>query len=304
MQLLQKLLPTIINIQEIPNKSFIEKEVSLHMLRLDEIDPVVSGNKLFKLQNFIKEALSSQKKIITFGGAFSNHLAATAAMCKELQIENIAIVRGEKPASLSHTLKACKKNGMQLEFISRQAYRLINQQDFLNELQNKYGDHILIPEGGFSTTGVEGAAGIAGLYRAYNFSHICCAAGTATTLAGLVKASAPGQQIIGFSALKNPDDFYDRMQLLLPGDDHKNYVLVKDYHFGGYAKTNKALFDFMNSFFEEYKIPTDFIYTAKMMYGIFDLIEKDFFLPKSKILCIHTGGLQGNLSLKKGMLNF
>ena len=136
------------------------------------------------------------------------------------------------------------------------------------------------------------------------FTHICCPVGTATTMAGLVKSARGNQKIIGFSALKSLSDFERRINFLLNNAAQENYTLISDYTFGGFAKKNEILILFMNNFYSDFAIPTDFVYTGKMMFGIFDLIEKNYFKPGDKVLCIHTGGLQGNVSLPAGTLNF
>lgn len=294
-----------VDIDKIENDLTKEKNISVSILRLDKIHHEISGNKLFKLHIFLQQALASpHKTIVTFGGAYSNHLAATAAACKELNLKSIGIVRGEQARDLSHTLLFCKQKGMLLFFVSREMYDEKNSSEFKNDLIQKFGEHILIPEGGFSEEGVRGAEMISNFYKEKAFTHICCAVGTATTLAGLIRKSNTDQQIIGFSALKNLTDFEERIKFLLNNSSYKNLVLINDYHFGGYAKNNKELFAFMNEFYKTFKIPTDFVYTAKMMYGVLDMIKKNYFKPNSKILCIHTGGLQGNLSLPEKTLNF
>ncbi|HUS02886.1 MAG TPA: pyridoxal-phosphate dependent enzyme [Chitinophagaceae bacterium] len=271
---------------------------------MDKIHPEVPGNKFFKLYYFLTKAITEQKKIITFGGAYSNHLAATAKACKLYGISCIGIIRGERPGKLSHTLLFCMEQGMQLEFISRGDYRKKDDQDLKVKLTHTYGDHILIPEGGYSKEGMEGAALIANFYRTKEFSHICCSSGTSTTLAGLIKASEPRETIIGFSALKGITDCENRIAFLTGETSKGKFCFINDYHFGGYAKKSNELVCFMNKFYEAFAIPTDFIYTGKMMFGIFDLIKNNYFPEGSKILSIHTGGLQGNLSLPAGTLNF
>ena len=302
------LLPDIkeinVDIEKIQNDHTKENNVSLSILRLDKIHPDIPGNKFFKLYYFLEQAISRKKMIITFGGAYSNHLAATAIACKMIGIKCTGIVRGEEPKTLSHTLLFCKEQGMLLQFISREDYKSKNEEDFIIEPGGKLGDHIIIPEGGYSKEGAMGAALISNFYKNNSFTHICCAAGTGTTLAGLIKSSIPSQNIIGFSSLKHYDDFETRIEYLLGKSAAKNYFLVHDFHFGGYAKITTELISFMNKFYQEFGIPTDFVYTAKMMFGIFELIKIKFFPRGSKILCIHTGGLQGNLSLPPRTLNF
>ena len=292
-----------VDINEINNALITNKNISLFVLRLDKIDEKVSGNKIFKLYYFLKKAINLKLKIITFGGSHSNHLAATASACKTLCIDCIGIVRGEEAKNLSPTLLFCKDQGMRLKFISRINYNTKNQDEFKWNLQKEFGEHILIPEGGYSIEGVNGAALITGLFDD-TFTHVCCPVGTATTMAGLVKSAKVNQKLIGFSALKSLSDFESRMIFLLKNSLQKNYTLNTDYAFGGFAKKNENLISFMNTFYSDFAIPTDFVYTGKMMYGVFDLIKKNYFKAGDKVLCIHTGGLQGNLSLPAGALNF
>lgn len=301
----ESLIQKNIQIQQIKAEFISEKKLTVSILRLDLIHREISGNKLFKLYFFINEAIkSTHKKIITFGGAFSNHLAATAAVCKEYQLSCIGIVNGSKPAKPSHTLNYCEEMGMQLKFISRKEYYVKDQPHFIENLKQVYGDFIMIPEGGCSNEGMDGAALISNYYQQQSFTHICCAVGTGTTLAGLVKSSKQEQKIIGICAAKNIEEIENKINILLGTATKNNYELLQDSHLGGFAKKAPALFDFMNQFFKDHAIPLDFVYTAKMMSGVYDLIHKNYFTKGSKIICIHTGGLQGNLSLPSGTLNF
>ena len=294
-----------VTIDKIENEFTKEKNVSVSMLRLDLLHPVISGNKLFKLYYFLIDAIKSQnKKIITFGGAYSNHLAATAAACKENNLSCIGIVNGSKPEKLSHTLLFCRQMGMQLEFITREQYSKKNETPFIENIKQRYSGCILIPEGGYSRKGIDGAALISNYYKPYDFTHICCATGSGTTLAGLIGSSDPQQKIVGISVVKNMRDIEMKMECFNRSHTIKNYVLLQDYHFGGFAKKTPVLIDFMNNFFNDHRIPLDFVYTGKMMFGVNDLIRNNYFSEHSKVLCIHTGGLQGNLSLPPRTLNF
>lgn len=290
-------------IVQLKDELFEKNGLKVSMLRLDEIHPVISGNKFFKLSYFLKEAKESvHKTIITFGGAYSNHLAATAFACEKMNLRSVGIVRGEKPKVLSHTLQFCVQHGMQLEFISRSLYKNIDK-EFFKELKNKYGEHILIPEGGFSVKGKQGASLINEYFNDKNFTHVCLPVGTATTFAGIVDFNESESAIIGFGVLKNLDDIPERFEELKVNSS-KIYSFIGDYHFGGYAKKSDELLSFMNQFYSNHSIPLDFVYTAKMMFGMYDLISKKYFEPGSKILCVHTGGLQGNDSLSKESLLF
>lgn len=279
----------------------VEKNIELSMLRLDEIHDVISGNKFYKLIYFLEEAaMSSHKTVITFGGAYSNHLAATAYACEEAGINCIGIVRGEKPLLLSPTLLFCKNLGMRLEFISRTQFKSIADESFIAELEKQYGNHILIPEGGFSEKGARGASLITQYFKE-TYSHVCLAVGTATTFAGILSGVGNKSKLIGIDILKNRNDIEERLQFLKAGA-YANYEIVNDYHFGGYAKNTTELLQFMNDFYQKHTIPLDFVYTGKMMFGVYDLLSKNYFPKGSKILCLHTGGLQGNQSLPIGTL--
>lgn len=288
--------------QTLDCKLLQEKGIRLHLLRLDTIHPVISGNKLFKLQYFL-EGITDQA-VITFGGAYSNHLVATAYACKEKNIPCIGIVRGDRPLQLSHTLQHCIEYGMQLDFTSREAYDQKDSAPFIDNLKSTYTNCIIIPEGGYDITGAKGAAGIMD-HIPDEVTHICCALGTATTVAGLLLQIKAHQKIIVFPALKGLNDIEQRLRFLTNSTFDPGQIHIKDnYHFGGYAKKTNELISFMNDMYNEHQLPTDFVYTGKMMYGIMDMIKNNFFEPGSAVCCIHTGGLQGNLSLPKSTLTF
>lgn len=277
---------------------FIEKNIEVAVLRLDKIHPVISGNKWFKLQFYLEEAKQLQKKTVaTFGGAWSNHIVATAAACRQNDLNSVGIIRGEEPAELSATLRYARESGMQLFFISRDDYR--NKK--IPEALSKEGFYF-IPEGGYGEKGAEGAATILNHCEKKYFSHYCCAVGTGTMMAGLIRASSNNQQVIGISILKNNLELEENIKALDHGKE--NFRLFHNYHFGGYAKYNSGLIRFMNEFYLRNHIPSDFVYTGKLFFAIQDLIATNFFPAGSKVLIIHSGGLQGNSSLPKGTLIF
>ena len=292
-------------VEILQDELFEQKNISVSVLRLDKIHPIVSGNKLFKLHYFLQEAiLSTHKTIITFGGAYSNHLVATAFACQAYQLKSIGVVRGEKPAQLSATLQQCIDYGMQLKFISREDYGKKVEDNFIEELKKEFGQCIIIPEGGYDTLGTNGAALIYKLIKENNYTHICTATGTATTLAGLLQG-AGNQKIIGVPVLKGMADIEERINFLCNnGFKKKHLVIFNNYHFGGYAKTTPELINFMNYLWQQHHLPTDFVYTAKLFFAIWDKVKNNYFNTDSKILCLHTGGLQGNYSLPKGTLLF
>lgn len=276
-----------------------EKKIHASVLRLDKLHPEVSGNKFFKLRYYLEEARRLGKQhIITYGGAWSNHIAATAAACRMDGFSCTGIIRGERPAVLSRTLETAAAMGMKLVFLSRT--------DFAQQKRTggpgDANDYI-IPEGGYGNTGAAGAATIISHTDAASFTHICCAAGTGTMTAGLLMQANASQQVISISVLKNNGSLEQDILALL---ENKNAqpVIFHDYHFGGYAKHTPALLQFMNEWYVHTGIPSDFVYTGKFFFAINDLVEKDFFPPGSRLLLIHSGGLQGNASLRKGTLIF
>ncbi len=295
-----------ITIERLEDDLFAQKGISVDILRLDKLHPVVSGNKLFKLYYFLKSALeSSHKHIITFGGGWSNHLVATAFACRELGLRCTGIVRSEVPDTLSRTLQQCRELGMHLQYAGRSMYNQKETTVFQQGLTEQYGPHLLVPEGGYHPMGVKGAALIMNQVQQSSYSHIACSLGTATTVAGLISAAGENQLVMGFCALKGMTDIDKRLEYLLGGNYNKAAFLpVYDYCFAGYAKKDPAVFSFMNQVWQQQQVPTDFVYTAKMLYGVFDLARKGFFTPGSRVICVHTGGLQGNLSLPVETLTF
>ncbi|MEO5501151.1 MAG: pyridoxal-phosphate dependent enzyme [Ginsengibacter sp.] len=292
--------PQINNIKEV---FFSEKQVTVDILRLDKVHQFISGNKIFKLQYYLERALANKiKTIMTLGGAYSNHLAATAYACKKCGIKSIGIVRGEEPKSLSPTLQFCLQHDMQLKFAERQLYQNISKGEVgkIDWLED-FKDFIVIPEGGYGSEGRHGAESITTFFDENSYKHICVPVGTATTLAGIVNKTS-NSKVLGFPALKGLNDIQERMLSL--GTGKTNWEIIHGYHFGGYARYDEKLIHFMSEFYNEHHIPLDFVYTGKMMYGIYDLIKNNYFQNSARILCIHTGGLQGNKSLSENLLPY
>lgn len=285
-------------------KFLSNSDVQVDVLRLDLIHPVISGNKWFKLKEYLKEAKCLNKKIIlTFGGAFSNHIIAAAAATKQNGFKSIGIIRGEKPTNLSHTLKDAMNFGMDLYFVSRKDYKKKNIPPEVFERYSKQ-DFYLINEGGYGAKGVQGAKNILQHIKASVYSHIISVAGTGTTLAGLIEASAKHQIITGISSMKNNYSLQQEIEKFLSTENKQRFKLIHDYYFGGYAKHSQKLFDFMNEWYRLTGIASDFVYTGKLFFAVNDLLEKKYFPPGSNLLIIHSGGLQGNQSLPKGTLIF
>lgn len=284
------------NIQ-IDNQVFIKPEYLTHTH--------ISGNKYRKLKYNIIETIRQKKDtLLTFGGAYSNHIAATAYAGKENGLKTIGIIRGDELENIietNPTLKFAKANGMHLHFISREAYRMKEKPKSIEKLVEKFGDFYLIPEGGTNQLAVKGCEEILNKEDT-NYDFICCSIGTGGTICGLINTSRSHQKILGFPALKG--DFLRQDIRKFAKQD--NWELITDYHFGGYGKIKPELITFINTFKTKYKVPLDPIYTGKMLYGIYDMKAKGFFPNKAKILAVHTGGLQGisgmNLKLmQKGL---
>ena len=277
-------------------------DIQIDILRLDAIHPVISGNKWFKLKYHIEEARKkSFSSLITFGGAYSNHIVATAFTARESGLKSTGIIRGERPAELSPTLKDAEYYGMQLMYTPRYLYN--DTEQLLSLMDMDISDTYIVNEGGKGTQGVMGAEEILNLADKSNYSHIACAVGTGTMLSGIINAALPHQEIIGISSLKGDDTLTASIRKFTKASSAYFNILF-DYHFGGYAKKTPELIDFMNEFYLKTNIPTDFVYTGKLIYGIFDLLKKGYFPGKSRILIIHSGGLQGNRSLTPGTLTF
>ena len=282
-----------IETKEISLSLLDEKEVRLFIKRIDKIHPFVSGNKWFKLKyNLLEAKKQGLNTLLTFGGAYSNHISATAFAAKEKGINSIGIIRGEEHLPLNPTLRFAIDNGMKLHYISRSNYKEKTSANFLEALKNQFGDFYLIPEGGTNELAIQGATEI--LDENDIQDYICCAIGTGGTIAGIINASNDKQTVIGFPAIKG---FEQLEKDINNWTNATNYKFINDYVGNGYAKINKDLVVFINEFNARHNIPLDAIYTGKMMMGILDLVTKDYFPKGSSILGIHTGGLQGN----KGM---
>ncbi|MFN5423416.1 MAG: 1-aminocyclopropane-1-carboxylate deaminase/D-cysteine desulfhydrase [bacterium] len=290
-------------IQFFQDEATEKHELSCAMLRIDLLHPVVSGNKIFKLNHYLKEAISKKKRgIVTFGGYHSNHLVASAYAAKQSNLESIGIVRGEKPNYLSHTLNDCISYEMELKFSTRQEFDSIN----IENIKNAYPDHLVIQQGGYGKPGMLGAMDILRIDGTEKFDFIMAACGTGTMGAGLISAASLNQKIILLSVLKDNFSILDEVNALIDdaGINPSAFEILFDFHLGGYAKQHQQLFECMNTFYGKHQIPTDFVYTGKMIYGFYQLAASNFFPKKSKILLVHSGGLQGNRSLTENQLIF
>lgn len=276
----------------------IDETVFMEVKREDLIHPMISGNKYRKLKYNVLLALDKgYDTLLTFGGAFSNHIAAVAAVGNVYGLKTIGIIRGEELSNKidgNPTLSQAKKNGMTFKFVSRSDFRLKTEDCFLMDLKNEFGKFYTIPEGGTNDLAVKGCEEIL-TEEDKKFDYVCAPVGTGGTLSGLINSSMPNQKILGFSALKG--DFLN--EDISKFAKQENWELIDEYHFGGYAKINAELVAFVNEFNAVNGIPLDPIYTGKMLFGIMDMIKRGYFPKNSKILVIHTGGLQGIEGMNK-----
>lgn len=270
----------------------LPKGITLEIKREDLLHPFVSGNKFRKLKyNILQAKAENQSVLLTFGGAFSNHIAAVAYAGKEQGFETIGVIRGDElrdKISENPTLSFAQECGMRFEFVTREAYRHKTDAAFIEQLQAQFGSFYLVPEGGTNNLAVKGCEEILTELDAH-FDFVCSAVGTGGTISGLINSALPHQKVLGFPALKG-DFLQNEIHKFV---NNKNWELITDYHFGGYGKVTTEFIEWMNWFYAQTGIPLDPIYTGKMVFGVMDLIQRNYFPPKSKILMIHTGGLQG-----------
>ena len=285
---------------------FRKHELYADILRLDKIHPEISGNKWFKLKYYLRQAKEENKHtLISFGGAYSNHILALAAAATMNGFASMGLIRGEESRPLSHTLAAAKEFGMKLKFLSRQEYYDCKNAGEKNNSGLYAPDTLLIPEGGAGREGIRGAEDILPVIPFTGYSHICCAVGTGATLAGLINRAEQNQKIIGVSVLKGTRDLNPLDPSWISNKSKLDQVhIIHQDHFGGYAKYNLLLLEFMNDVFTKSGIPSDFVYTGKLFYSIVRLVGDNIFPAGSKILILHTGGIQGNRSLPPGLLQF
>ena len=295
----------------------------MDLLRLDLLHPVVSGNKFYKLRYYIELAIENgTSTIASFGGPYSNHIVALAYTAKEAGLKSIGYIRTNADEPMTPSLKEAKAYGMELVYSGRTDFQ--SKKEAILQSSEANTDCYFIDEGGYGIVGANGAATILTENNTTQYDYIICAVGTGTMLAGIINASDPHQKIIGIPVLKNEGSIESEINALLidkndPSNDLHNdstndssndkinsqpYTLLHQFHQGGYAKTNPKMIDFMNRLWDTEKIPTDIVYTSKLLFGVEQLIQENYFEKDASILVIHSGGLQGNRSLPEGTLNF
>lgn len=296
-----------VHVQSLEHPLCAAKDITVDVKRLDLLHPLVNGNKGFKLKYNLLKAMSEEgQAVLTFGGAWSNHIYATAAAGKALGIRTIGIIRGEEPSQYSSTLEFARECGMHLEFVSRLDYEEKNTDEFKAWLQGKFGDFHLVPEGGSNYYGINGCMEILSASDKANYDVVALAVGTGATLAGMLLSATPRQRFIGFSALKGGDFLRDDvlrhleyflMNKELANDFAPQFSIETNYHFGGYGKWTDELMGFITEIETSYNLPLDQVYTGKALFGLLDLIARDTFTSGERILFVHTGGLQGRASI-------
>jgi len=272
-----------------------ERGISLFVKREDLIHPYLSGNKWHKLKYNLEAAKrQNEKTLITFGGAYSNHIYAVAAAGKIFNFSTIGIIRGEEHLPLNPTLSFAAASGMKLYYVDRKTYRNKNSREFIQKLNDKFGDFYLLPEGGTNELAVKGCSEIFSGLNA--FDYYCSSCSTGGTIAGIINGLEGKKYALGFAVLKGASFLKNDVKRFIQnnnGNEFSNWDINLDYHFGGYAKLNKQLLKFVFDFTTKTNIPIEPIYTGKMFLGIYDLISKGYFKEGSKIVALHSGGLQG-----------
>lgn len=295
MAIIKPIDESLISLASLPGFAQGHANIAVSMLRLDAIHPIVSGNKWYKLKYNLHQAkVAGKEALISFGGAYSNHLIACAAAAHSMSWPSIGIVRGEQDeVNLNPVLAQCRAYGMQLHFVTRAAYAQRNTNGFQAYWQALYPHAWLVPEGGANTLGRLGAALIYQFIPS-SITDIVLSVGSGTTMAGIAQALAPHQRIWGFAPMKGGAYLLDEIKPYISSVQYNQCHLIDRFHFGGFGKMPIAVTEFMQVFEQNYGFALDRIYTAKMMMGLRQLIAEGVFPTSSKILCIHTGGLTGN----------
>lgn len=276
--------------------SWGNEEQHISILRLDAIHPIISGNKWYKLQYNLEAAIQQKcTGILTFGGAFSNHLIATAAAAQANNLSSIGMVRGmlDPTKDLNPVLQQCQNYGMKLVFLSREDYAQKEELPFLEKLNKKYPQYYIIPEGGANDAGRKGMQSLA-QHIPPNCSHILLCVGSGTTFAGLRNVLPSHQHLLGFAPMKGGKYLTEEVKRHIQCPQDVHWEITDRFHFGGFGKTTDELNSFMQEFPKQYGFELDRVYTAKMMYGLKQMLFEKAFPSHAKILCIHTGGLTGN----------
>lgn len=273
--------------------------MNVDILRLDLVHPIVSGNKWYKLKYFLTDAINQNKQeIITFGGGWSNHIVATAYACKHMGLLSKGIIRGVYDLNESAPLRDAVAYGMELIFLEKNIYRQSKESYIIS------GSYV-IPEGGLGFPGVKGIMTLSEeIPDLKHYTHIICAAGTGTMAAGLLSITQPGHKLLAVNVTKNNPETEKTILQFSDPKTHNRLVMLEEYHLGGYGKRPLKLLELMRETWYELNLPLDFVYTARVFYALKKEFDKAFFEAGSKVLFIHSGGLQGNRSIPAGLLPY
>ncbi|MBS1623372.1 MAG: 1-aminocyclopropane-1-carboxylate deaminase/D-cysteine desulfhydrase [Bacteroidetes bacterium] len=289
-------LPAPTPLQLIREPSIAERGVELWLKRDDLTHPEIQGNKWRKLRyNLVEAREEGHDTLLTFGGVYSNHIAATAAAGRQFEFKTIGIIRGEPTDTPTETLLTAARNGMRILWMDRAQYRMKDDPDSIESLRVQLGRHYYIPEGGTNLLALPGVIEMVNEIKE-DYDYICTASGTGGTLAGIVAGLYGRRKAIGFSVLKGQDTLTPTVAQLVSDyteQQFDNWHITSDYHHGGYARVTPELIDFIRQFKRDQLVQLEPVYTGKLLYGLYDMIGKGDFPRGTKIIAVHTGGLQG-----------
>ena len=289
-------------VQPIALPELKDHQVSLDVVRDDLFHPMIAGNKWWKLKHALIHAEKEGiPRLVTFGGAYSNHILAVAAAGHLFGFETVGIIRGEESRKLNPVLSQARHWGMRLEGISRESYRQKNNSDYLEQLKLDWSPCLILPEGGSSSFAVQGTCEMTARLQG-QYDHFCCSVGTGGTMAGMVLGATSNTEVQGFSALKNGDFLVSEIHRLLKGYEvsDRHWSIQTEFHMGGYARSNAALRSFCEHFQASQKLDLDLVYTGKMFFGILELVRRGFYKKGAKIAAWHTGNAHGEACARSG----
>ncbi|GLX84207.1 1-aminocyclopropane-1-carboxylate deaminase [Thalassotalea loyana] len=286
---------------------FEQANISVCIKRDDQIHPIISGNKWRKLKGNVELALQQGKKgIVSFGGAYSNHIHALSYACKINGLSSVGIIRGEQHFQENATLSQAKSWGMNLQFVDRATYKLRHDEAFLIQVRDNYPDHLIVPEGGTNDAALTGVGEVMDeLETQLEFDTIITPVGSAGTIAGLIKSDKNKHNIVGISVLKGAQYLEDEVKKLIQDDTNQttNWEILHDFHLGGYAKFSTRDIQHLAQLNKQLGVMFEPIYSGKMLLAFISLVEQGYFSSGERVVLLHTGGLQGiNGMLERNIL--
>ncbi|ROS01314.1 1-aminocyclopropane-1-carboxylate deaminase [Sinobacterium caligoides] len=289
---------------------FDDKGVRVSVKRLDLLDAEISGNKWYKLKHNLAAAQRQGAQcIVSFGGAYSNHIHALASAGRRLGVQTVGIIRGEAPPTLNPTLADAEAWGMQLQFISRSDYRRKAEPDFLADLQQRYSHSYVVPEGGANALGIQGCGDIMREIEGQvdDCDVVMVPVGTGGTMTGMSAAVTSKARVLGIAVVNAYAGLYADIERGLAQAAEPplaGWQLLDGFHGGGYAKVDEPLARFLREFEQAHGIAIEPVYSGKMFKALFTLIENDFFPRGSHIVAVHSGGMQGLRGMRKKLMRW